>query len=199
MVTHDPRIDAYIAKAPEFAQPVLTAIRAAVHAACPEVVETVKWRNPAFEFHGLLCGMAAFQKHCTFGFWKHTLVCGDTERGKEAWGSFGRMTSTADLPAKAVFARLIRKAVQLNVDGVKVEKPKHPRKPLPKMPPALQKALAGNARARAQWGAFMPGKQREYMEWIGEAKTEATRERRLGQALEWITEGKARNWKYMNC
>ena len=199
MVTRDERIDAYLEAAPEFARPVLTALRAAIHAACPDVVETIKWRSPSFEYHGLLCGFPTFQRHCSFGFWKHTLVCGDTEKGKEAWGSFGRMTSVADLPSKTALAKLIKKAMQLNVDGVKAAKPKHARKPAPKMPPTLEKALRGNTRARAQWAAFTPGKQREYMEWIGEAKTDATRTRRLEQALEWIAEGKPRNWKYMNC
>ncbi|MFO1077232.1 MAG: YdeI/OmpD-associated family protein [Planctomycetota bacterium] len=199
MVTRDKRIDAYIEKAPDFAKPVLTAIRAAVHAACPDVVETIKWRNPSFEHHGLLCGMAAFKQHCTFGFWKHTLVCGDSDKGREAWGSFGRLLSVKDLPPKTAMAKLVKKAMKLNEEGVKVEKPKHTPKPKPAMPPALKKALAGNALARKQWAAFTPGKQREYMEWIGEAKSDATRQRRLDDAIAWIAEGKPRNWKYMKC
>lgn len=199
MVTRDKRIDAYIEKAPDFAKPVLTALRAAIHASCPDVVETMKWRNPSFEHHGLLCGMAAFKKHCTFGFWKHTLVVGDTDKGKEAWGSFGRMSSIADLPPKSTLARLIKKAMRLNEDGIKAPRDKTAPRPLPKMPPVLTKALAANAAARQQWSAFTPGKQREYMEWIGEAKTDATRARRLEQAMEWIAEGKPRNWKYMKC
>lgn len=199
MVTRDKRIDAYIEKAPEFAKPVLVALREAVHASCPDVVETIKWRNPSFDYKGLLCGMAAFKQHCTFGFWKHAQVVGESEKGNEAWGSFGRMTSVKDLPSKAALAKLIKKAMRLNDDGVPVQRTKTGPKPAPTMPPALKKALAGNAAAREQWAAFTPGKQREYMEWIGEAKTDATRERRLGQALEWIAEGKPRNWKYMNC
>lgn len=199
MVTRDARIDAYIEKAPEFARPVLTALRAAIHAACPDVVETIKWRSPSFEHHGLLCGMAAFKKHCTFGFWKHTLVVGDTEKGKEAWGSFGRMTSVADLPSRGALGKLIKKAMRLNEQGVTAPREKTGSRPRPRMPTLLRSALDANAAARAGWAAFTPGKQREYMEWIGEAKTDATRRRRLDQAMEWIAEGKPRNWKYAKC
>ncbi|MCA8976351.1 MAG: YdeI/OmpD-associated family protein [Planctomycetes bacterium] len=199
MVTRDPRIDAYIENAPDFARPVLETLRAWVHAACPDVVETMKWRNPSFDYGGLLCGFAAFKRHCTFGFWKHTLVCGDTDQGKEAWGSFGRITSPRDLPSKTAMIKLIKKAMQLNVDGVKVQKPKRAPRPRPQMPAALAQALAADATARAQWTAFSPSRQREYMEWIGEAKTDATRARRLDQAMQWIAAGKPRNWKYMKC
>ncbi|HEX5052454.1 MAG TPA: YdeI/OmpD-associated family protein [Planctomycetota bacterium] len=199
MVTRDSRIDAYIAKAPDYAKPVLKQLRATIHAACPDVVETMKWRNPSFEHHGLLCGMAAFKQHCTFGFWKHSLVVGASDKAREAWGSFGRMTSVKDLPAKSVMTKLIRKAMKLNVDGVKVVRNKTAPRPKIAMPPALTKALAAHPTAREQFAAFSPSKQREYMEWIGDAKTDATRNRRLEDAIAWIAEGKPRNWKYMKC
>ena len=196
MVTRDKRIDAYIQKAPAFAKPILTQLRAVVHAACPDVVETVKWRNPSFEYKGLLCGMAAFKQHCTFGFWKHELVVG--KRNDEAWGGFGRITDAKALPSKSVLNGYVKKAMQLNEDGVKVER-KRVSKPMPKMHPQMQKALGANARVKEQFAGFTPGKQREYIDWIAEAKTDDTRERRLAQAVEWIAEGKPRNWKYMNC
>lgn len=199
MVTRDPRIDAYIDKSADFARPILTALRAMIHAACPEVVETIKWRQPSFEFHGLLCGMAAFQKHCTFGFWKHDLVVGKTDKAAEAWGSFGRLTSTKDLPSKAAMTKWIKKAMQLNDDGVKVTRRKASAKPAVAMHPDLKRALSANPRAKQQFAAFSPSQQREYLTWIAEAKADATRARRLADAIAWIAEGKQRNWKYMNC
>lgn len=198
MVTRDPRIDAYIEKAAPFARPILTHLRAVVHSACPDVVETLKWRSPSFEYKGMLCGMAAFKAHAVFGFWKHSLVFeGVDEKARSAMGSWGRLTSVDDLPSKTEMTRLIKKAMKLNDEGVKAPRDKHPKKKAPKMPPELEAALRRNKKAREVFEAFSPSHQREYMEWIGEAKGEDTRQRRLEQALEWIAAGKPRNWKYM--
>ena len=141
MGTRDPRVDAYIARSAPFARPILVHLRAVVHAACPQVVETLKWRHLAFEHKGLLCGMAAFKEHVTFGFWKHDLVVGGDTRADEAMGSFGRIASLSDLPPKAALARLVKKAVKLNDEGVKAVRAKTaPRKPIP-MHPELKAAL----------------------------------------------------------
>ena len=119
MGTRDPRVDAYIDKAPEFARPILEHVRAIVHVGCPDVVESIKWGMPAFEHHGLLCGLAAFKHHATFGFWKHSLVVeGASEKDREAMGSFGKLTSVKDLPSKAVLTRYVKKAAKMNEDGV---------------------------------------------------------------------------------
>ena len=196
MGTRDPRVDAYIAKSAEFAKPILTQIRETVHAACPEVEESLKWSMPFFSYHGPLMNISAFKEHAAFGFWKGALVLGrsggDDER---AMGQFGRITSVKDLPPKKELVALIRKAMKLNEDGVKVEKKKTPRAALP-VPAELATALAKNKKARTNFEAMPPSHRREYNEWIGEAKREETREARVKQAIEWIAEGKARNWKY---
>ena len=199
MPTRDKRVDAYIRKAPEFARPILTELRARVHAACPEVVETIKWRMPSFEYKGLLCGMAAFQKHAVFGFWKHELVVAEDPKANMAMGSFGKLVEVGQLPKRPAFARLVKKAMKLNDDGVQTVRNKTAKKKPVTMHPAFRKALAANPKARARFEEFSPSKQREYMEWISDAKTDATRERRLGDAIPWIAQGKPRNWKYMNC
>lgn len=200
MGTRDPRVDAYIEKSAAFAKPILRHLRAVVHGACPPVVETIKWGMPAFEHRGPMCAMAAFKAHCAFNFWKHALVLEERrERPRDAMGSFGRITTLADLPPKAQLARLVKKAAKLNDDGVKVERKRGaPRQPL-KVHPALAAALARNRRAAAAFEAFTPGKRRDYVEWIAEAKGEDTRARRLEQAIAWIAEGKPRNWKYAQC
>jgi len=198
MVTRDPRVDAYIAKAPVFARPVLTHLRKVVHAGCPQVIETMKWSRPAFEHRGILGGMAAFKAHCVFGFWKHEAVLGTPERGGAA-GSFGRIESVEDLPSKVELTRLVKKAAKLNEAEEKgTPRPRPMRRPRPEIPmhPALAKALAQNARARATFEGFAPSHRREYLEWITEAKADATRERRIAQTLEWLAEGKSRHWKY---
>ena len=196
MGTRDPRIDAYIATSADFAKPILTQVRETIHAACPEVEESIKWSMPAFTYHGPLMNMAAFKAHATVGFWKGALVvgrnAGDDER---AMGHLGRLTSVKDLPPKKEFVALIKKAARLNEDGVKVEKKKAPRPTLP-VPAELTAALAKNKKARTNFEAMPPSHQREYNEWIGEAKREETRAARVKHAIEWIAEGKARNWKY---
>ncbi|MCC6409754.1 MAG: YdeI/OmpD-associated family protein [Planctomycetes bacterium] len=199
MVQTDPRVDAYIAKKAEFARPILVQLRALVHATCPEVRETIKWGMPSFEHHGILCGMAAFKEHAVFGFWKHELVIGDDPKAKEAMGSFGCLRSVDELPSKARFAKLMKKAIQFNVDGVKAPRTKtKPKAPI-KMHPELKRALAKNAKAAATLAGFPPGAQREYLEWIADAKTDATRARRIADAVAWLAAGKRKNWKYEKC
>lgn len=194
MGTRDPRIDAYIAKSADFAKPILTQIRETIHAACPDVEESIKWSMPAFMYHGPLMNMAAFKAHATVGFWKGQLVVGHGPGG-DAMGHLGRLTSVKDLPPKKELVALIKKAAKLNEEGVKVEKKKAPRPVLP-VPPELTAALTKNKKARTNFEAMPPSHRREYNEWIGEAKREETRAARVKQAIEWIAEGKARNWKY---
>src|SRR5262245_1577304 len=197
MASRDPRIDAYIEKSRPFAQPILKRIRKAVHTACPDVVETVKWSMPAFEYKGPLAGMAAFKAHCTLGFWKASLMKSvpDDKRG-QAIGHFGRFESIADVPPETALVRMIKEAAALNDAGVKVERKKAAPKPPPKTPPYMLAALKKNAKALAAWREFPPSHQREYIEWITEAKTDDTRTRRLDTAVGWIAAGKGRNWKY---
>lgn len=225
----DPRIDAYIAKSAEFARPILRHLREIVHEGCPGVVETLKWSMPSFEYKGILCGMAAFKQHCTFGFWKHALVVGDdgrsagpggksatsagasakqagkraakpiADKSADAMGQFGRITSVGELPARKHLLRLVKKAAALNDAGIKVVRPKRAAAKPPPVPADLAAGLKRNKTAGGHFEAFSPSKRREYIEWINEARTEPTRARRLATALEWIGEGKARNWKYERC
>lgn len=226
----DPRIDAYIARSAEFARPILSYLREVVHEGCPQATETLKWNTPSFEYKGLLCGIAAFKQHCTFGFWKHSLVVEDdaaasggptagkaasaTKSGgaraagkssageskvDEAMGQFGRITRLSDLPPKKVLLGYIRKAAKLNDEGVKIPRPKRaPSKPLP-VPADLAAALKKNKSAAQHFEAFSPSKRKDYIEWLTDAKTAETRQRRLTTAIEWIAEGKGRNWKYERC
>lgn len=204
-MARDSRIDAYIERAAPFAQPILQHVRELVHEACPGVEETMKWSMPTFmHAGGILCGMAAFKQHASFGYWKHALVVGEgghaDGKPRDGMGSYGKMTSLKDLPPKKMLLAHIRKAMKLNEDGVKAPATrKSAPKPPPEAPLDLVAALQGNKAAKAAYDAFPPGCKREYVEWIVEAKREETRARRLAQAVEWMAEGKRRNWKYENC
>ncbi|MBI3850638.1 MAG: YdeI/OmpD-associated family protein [Verrucomicrobia bacterium] len=198
MSQKDPRIDAYIARAADFAKPVLNHLRRLVHAACPEVVETMKWSFPHFDYRGMLCSMAAFKQHCTFGFWKGTLIFGDRKKQNEAMGQFGRITSLSDLPTDKVLIGYIKKAVQLNEAGIKL--PARPKSKETKellLPSDFKAALKKNKRAMTSFENFSYSQKKEYVEWIVEAKRDETRKHRLTTALEWMAQGKPRNWKYM--
>ena len=202
MPTKDPRIDAYIAKSGDFAKPILKHIRKLVHAACPDVEETMKWSFPHFDHKGMLCSMAAFKQHCSFGFWKGELILGKGPGGAdgEGMGHFGRLTSLADLPSDKALLGYIRKAVELNEAGVKKPAPPRPkvRKELV-VPDYFTAVLKKNKKALATFEGFSYSHKKEYVEWITEAKQEETRARRMKTTLEWLAQGKPRHWKYAGC
>jgi len=197
----DPRVDAYIEKSADFAKPILSHLRKLIHKACPEVVETIKWSMPAFDHHGMLCNFAAFKQHCAFGFWKQSLMESDAfPDNKTAMGSFGRLTSQKDLPKDKVMIGLIHQAMELNEKGVKVQKKKPAAaKEALVVPGDLTKALSKNKTAKTAFEKFSYSHKKEYVQWIEEAKTEVTRNKRLATTVEWLSEGKKRNWKYDNC
>ncbi len=195
MGTKDPRVDAYIAKAAPFARPILEHLRAIVHRAAPDCAEAIKWSAPFFEQAGVVCMMAAFQAHCSFGFWKGSLVF-DSKRDREAMGQFGRIEKVSDLPPEREIAAWIRKAVELNLSGRKVKRPlKHPKAAIA-IPADFADALKRNRSARTTFDALPPSGRRDYLEWIVGAKADATRARRLATSIEWLAEGKPRMWKY---
>ncbi|MEP6704812.1 MAG: YdeI/OmpD-associated family protein [Acidobacteriota bacterium] len=199
MPTLDPRVDAYIDKSADFAKPILTHIRKLVHKACPDIIETIKWSFPHFDHKGMVCAMASFKQHCAFGFWKQSLLEQDAFAAeKTAMGSFGRITSVKDLPSDKVMIGLIQQAVELNEKGIKIQKKPAEKKELV-VPKDLSSALSKNKAAKAAFENFSYSHKKEYLMWIEEAKTEPTRNKRLTTTVEWLADGKSRNWKYDNC
>jgi uncharacterized protein YdeI (YjbR/CyaY-like superfamily) len=198
-VSRDPRIDAYIAKAQPFARPILDHVRERVHVAVPDVEETLKWSAPSFTLNGkILLMMAAFKAHAALNFWRGQELRGDGASA-DAMGQFGRLTSIDDLPPDAELDRLIRDAAELSKNAPAPRKAKHEPKPAPGMHPDFAAALAKAPRAKAALDGFPPSAQRDYLEWIAEAKQDATRAKRIATAVEWLDEGKRRHWKYQNC
>ena len=202
----NPAVDAYIAKTAAFARPILKHLRKLMHKGCPRIEETIKWGVPVFEREGIVAMMAAFKKHVAFGFWSERLIRkklgADSKRmfPRDAKLGMGgrRYQARTELPADAVILRVVKAAVALNEAG---ERPKRvpSRKPPPKAPSYFATALGKNAKARATFAKLAPGQQREYVDWLIEAKQAATRERRLAQAIEWLAAGKRRYWKYQDC
>lgn len=200
----DPRIDAYIEKAAPFAKPILRHLRKAVHSAVPEVEETIKWSMPHFDYRGIFCGMGAFKAHCTFGFWRGSMlkgVAGMPDRADEAMGHLGRITSLDDLPDDRTLSRLLKAAAKLNEEAKapgkgRPAKPRVAKRPPLEAPDYFLRALRKNAAALRTYQAFSPSHQREYVEWVTEAKREETRQRRLEQAVAQMAEGKTQHWKY---
>jgi len=196
----EPRIDAYIDRAAPFAQPILRDLRERVHAACLQVQETIKWGMPNFVYRGkILCGMAAFKQHASFGFWQGANIVGaEQSAGSDAMGQFGRLSALADLPGRRDFAAMVKRAMALIETGAKRPPTKTSQpKPPPRPPADLAAALAANVAARETFDGFAPSQQREYVEWVETAKREQTRRARVAQAVEWMAQGKVRNWKYI--
>jgi uncharacterized protein YdeI (YjbR/CyaY-like superfamily) len=200
---HDPRVDAYIAKAAPFAQPILKHLRAIVHRACPKIVEDIKWSHPSFLYREkILCGMPAFKAHMAFGFWhQEAQELVRKERGdSENAGTLGKITRIGDLPDEATLVRYIQHTMTLLDNGVpaRAAAPAKP-KPPAKVPADLATALKKNKAAAKAFDNFSPSHRREYIEWITEARRDETRQKRVATTIEWLAEGKPRNWKYMNC
>ena len=205
----NPNVDAYVAKAQPFAKPIIEHLRELVHKGCPEVEETIKWSRPFFEYRGvILCNVSAFKEHCSFGFWGEEIGAALREAkvlAAEGMGSLGRITSLKDLPSDKQMLSWIRQAAGF-VDSGQYTSPVAARRKVVKAPkPAVEApsqfaaALKRNKIAAAAFAAFSPSCQREYMEWIADAKRPETRDKRIETAIDWIAEGKQRNWKYMAC
>jgi uncharacterized protein YdeI (YjbR/CyaY-like superfamily) len=201
MPTKDKKVDAYIAKAQPFAKPILNHIRGLVHKACPDVEEKIKWSFPVFDYNGIMCNMAAFKEHCAFGFWKQKLMKDPNKIFgiKESMGNLGKITSLKDLPSDKIVLAYIKEAALLNKEGVKL--PPRAKKVLDSksliVPDYFKKALSKNSKAFKVFEAFSPSQKKEYIDWLTDAKTEETRNSRMVLAVEWISEGKIRNWKYV--
>jgi len=205
----NPKVDAYIAKAPAFAQPILTHVRALVHKACPDIAEEMKWSRPFFLHNGvILCNISAFKAHCAFGFWgaeigKILIEEGVVQEG--GMGSLGKVTDVKQLPSDKKFLHYVRQAASLIDSGQGENRISAARrvvkapKPALEVPPEFTAALRKDRKATAAYTALSPSCQREYVEWIADAKRPETRDRRIAQAVEWIAEGKQRNWKYQDC
>lgn len=197
-MSRDPRFDAYIAKQADFARPILERIRDAMHAACPEVEEGLKWGMPHFSYKNRpMAGMAAFKAHATLGFWHRSEVRGE-EAKPGAMGDFGRLTGVADLPDEAALAAMVHKSMALIDAGAKPVRNKTARAPI-EMPEDFRTALAASPAAQETYDGFPPSCRREYLEWVTEAKRPETRQKRIAQAVEMMAEGKRRHWKYQDC
>lgn len=192
----EPRIDAYIAKAQPFARPILEKVRERVHAVVPDVEESMKWSMPAYCRNGkIVLGTAAFKEHAAVNFWRGKEL--GLDRSDNAMGQLGRLGSVSDLPKD--LDALIAKAAELADEAPAPRKPKSAPKPMPELHPDFAAALEKAPKAKAALDGFSPSAQREYLEWIGEAKQDATRQKRIADAIQWLGEGKRRNWKYENC
>jgi uncharacterized protein YdeI (YjbR/CyaY-like superfamily) len=202
MGKRDDRVDAYIAKSADFAKPILHHLRQLVHSGCPDVEETIKWGFPNFVYHGLLCNMASFKQHCSFGFWKTTRISDSrnllSKIGKTALGNFGQLRSLTDLPPDKIIIAFVQQAAELNAQGVKVpSRNKGTEKKVLKVPKYFKDALSKDSRALKTFKSFSYTNKKEYVDWLTEAKTEETRNKRLVNSIQWLSQGKIRNWKYL--
>jgi uncharacterized protein YdeI (YjbR/CyaY-like superfamily) len=200
----DKRIDAYIDQAQPFAKPILKKLRALIHKGIPEVEETMKWGMPFFEYKGPVCNFAGFKEHATFRFWKYQLMSDPggllkeiANKGGEAMGNLGRITRVENLPPDKVMIEFLKQARRINVEGLKLPARKIAPRAKLQIPSYFSAALKKNKAAETTFNNFAYAHKKEYLQWITEAKTEPTRLKRLETAMEWMSEGKYRHWKYM--
>jgi uncharacterized protein YdeI (YjbR/CyaY-like superfamily) len=200
MIKKDARVDKYISESADFAQPILIHLRGIIHKTCPDVEEVIKWGFPNFSYKGNLCSIASFKNHCSFGFWKASLMKDPdkifSETGANGMGHLGKITSLKDLPKDKILISCIKEAMALNEAGAKVKKEKPAEKKELEVPGYFLRELSRNKKAEVVFDAFSYSHKKEYVEWITEAKTEATRNRRIETSIQWLAEGKSRMWKY---
>ena len=201
MKAADKRIDAYIARSADFVKPILNHMRKLVHKACPDVQETIKWGFPNFDYLGMMSSMASFKEHCAFGFWKAAIMEDYARQfsktGKTGMGHFGKITSLKDLPSDKILLDYIKEACRLNEAGLKIAKPKPRPKEALVVPAFFKTALSKNKKAQATFDSFSYSNKKEYVQWVTEAKTEDTRKKRMATSVEWLSESKIKNWKYV--
>lgn len=202
MAAYDPRVDAYIEKSAAFAQPILNHWRDLLHAQCPDLVETIKWGFPNFEYNKrTLFNIAAFKQHCNFGFWLAQLLSDpknvlQLSENASLGGSIGRIESMKDLPADAAMKDLIKQSMKLAEEGVKVKREVKKEPIVVEAPDYFMAELKKHKKALSVFENFAPSHRKEYIEWITGAKREETRNKRIAEAIEMMAEGKSRHWKY---
>lgn len=200
MEKYNPLVDEYIEKSPDFSKPILNEIREIVHECYSDIEEAIKWKFPTFMYKGkILCSMVSFKQYCSMGFWLHdemkTIKNLETEAEKTNMFSLGKITKREELPSKPQLKKIILEAMELTDMGVTLKKAA-PTKTEVEVPEYFKDALSENKNAHEVFEKASPSFRKEYIKWIVDAKTETTRNKRIEQALEWISEGKGRNWKY---
>ncbi len=201
------KVDAYIGKSAEFAQPILWHLRELVHKAVPEVEETIKWSRPFFMYRGIILGnLSAFTAHCSFGLWGEQIAAqlqADGIDSADGMGTFGKIRTLKDLPGDKQLLKYIKQAAALLDDGTRTKsidrKPQRVAKTELAVPAELTSALKKNKAAEKVFADFPPSCRKEYIDWITEAKRDETKMKRVEQAVTWMAEGKRRHWKYENC
>ncbi|WPU95271.1 YdeI/OmpD-associated family protein [Mucilaginibacter sabulilitoris] len=201
MKNFDPKVDEYIATSADFAKPVLEHWRQLIHDNCPDVVEAIKWGFPHFDYKGdFMCVIASYKNHCSFTFLKAELMndarLKDSKTLKPIQRFLGKVTKLSDLPPDEEFIGMLKEAMVLNEKGIKVMAPKSDKPKVLEMPDYFSEKLAGNAKAKAVFESKSDSFRKDYIIWISDAKTDATRQKRMEEAIEWIAEGKGRFWKY---
>ncbi len=194
----DLAVDKYIKDAAVFAKPILSHLRKVVREACPQAQEEIKWRQPFYTYNGkIVCGMGTFKAHCKFWIWNWpTISKSKTQKTKDAMKGLLHIYKVSDLPNVKLIQSLLKESLELRQPGAKPIK----RKPLKKKPPVktpsdLMLALKANPKALRNFQAFSESVKRHYVDWILEAKTEDTRERRIEKSIDAIAMGKTQHWK----
>lgn len=162
------------------------------------LVETTKWGGPVYTFNGKnVLGIGGFKNYFTIWFFKgvflkdeaRVLVNANEENTKSLrqW----RFKSINEIDEKQVL-KYINEAIAVEKAGLGI-KPQGREIPVPEV---LQQELDNNPELKAAFEAFTPFKQKEFNEYVGEAKQEKTKIARLEKIKPMILEGRGLNDKY---
>ncbi len=181
-----PEITAYIATLPDWQQAICSELRAAIHGADPDIEESIKWGTPAFGHKGPVAWMFCARDWVHFSFPQGALPAethGLFEPTENKAGRTIKLHQDQAVP-RGIIEQLVQQAVANNQAGKKVDlqipKPGERKFDIPHEYLAFLK----------ENGAYEEYLQRPYyqqkgwIQWIEEAKQQATRDKRRRTMLE---------------
>jgi len=197
----NPKVDAYILNTAPFAQPILNELRATLETAEPELEETIKWGFPCFTFQSkLICSFSAYKNHCVFRFWQGSNLKDSagilTKVGETEMGELSKIKNLEDLPNSEILINYIREAIELSKKKSTKTIVSEKKITIDLKSYDLQEIFSSFPKQAEKFDTFSPSHRKEYISWINEAKTEDTKLKRIKTMMEWLLEGKSRNWKY---
>lgn len=159
------------------------------------LTEDWKWHAPNFNSNGMVCWLAFFKSHVGLNFFKGSLIedlHGLYDNASMDKGNRIIKYKTINEINENLLEYYIYEAIKHNKEGAKITS----KKVEIEVPKDLAKALEKDIMAKDFFTNLAPGYKRDYIDWIISAKQEKTRLKRLETTLEWLGQGKKKNWRY---
>lgn len=162
--------------------------------------ESIKWGAPVYMFENKnIIGIGAFKNHCALWFFKGAMLedpknlLFNAQKDKTKLLRQYRISTDSDINIPYL-KKLIQSAIHIEKSGVII--PKAPPKKV-SIPDLLLDKMDEDLELRTAFSQFTPSKQREFCEYIEQAKRMNTKISRLQKIILLIKSGKSLYQKYM--